>query len=164
VFTGSSLNIFVSVWDGSTWTPTLDIADAGNQSGVAVAYESISGRAMLVYGNKADKANLVYRIWDGSTCGDEQVAFSLLGNTRAANLLCCDLILCPIVSLLVESLALAVLCTVSRMEVSGRQQRRDPAIFKTLTFLPYRLPLRASLGTPSLRLARKVQQMCTTRL
>lgn len=49
--TGGS-HVFATVWDGTTWTPTIDFTDSTYQGGFAVAFEAISGQAMLVYSLK----------------------------------------------------------------------------------------------------------------
>jgi len=81
VFTDSRPDIFVTVWDGLTsrWTPIIDLTDTTYHTAVAVSYESISGRAMLVYGGKKGNSghNIQYCIWNGSTWEDQQVAFPL---------------------------------------------------------------------------------------
>mmetsp|Transcript_3660 Transcript_3660/g.6743 ORF Transcript_3660/g.6743 Transcript_3660/m.6743 type:complete len:93 (+) Transcript_3660:1073-1351(+) len=49
------------LWDGTTWTPTSDFTDITSQGGFAVAFEAISGEAMLVYSLK--KGSRVIRKW-----------------------------------------------------------------------------------------------------
>lgn len=80
VFTDERKTIYAAVWDGMSWTPTLDIAHTLHQSGIAVSYEARSGRAMLLYGKAKGEDNsdgMFYSIWDGSTWIDEQIAFIL---------------------------------------------------------------------------------------
>ena len=76
---GNRRDLFAAVWDGTTWTPTIDFTDSTYDGGFAVAFEAISGRAILVYGSKTGirGRNCLYRIWDGSTWGDQKVAFPL---------------------------------------------------------------------------------------
>jgi len=63
----SQRDIAVSVWNGSVFANTITIETSTPDSGkscVAVGYESVSGRAMVVWGAfKADNAR--YTIWDG---------------------------------------------------------------------------------------------------
>jgi hypothetical protein len=63
----SQRDIAASVWNGSAFTNTIMIETNTASSGsicVDVGYESVSGRAMVVWGaSKAD--NAYFRIWDG---------------------------------------------------------------------------------------------------
>ncbi len=54
-------------WDGSTWAPLGSSLGGTDQTfwwGFDVAYESLSGDAVLVY---AETSNLRYAVWDGTT-------------------------------------------------------------------------------------------------
>jgi hypothetical protein len=83
VFSDNFLGIFVSIWNGSSWAPTIQIATCRYQAGIAVTYESLSGRAMVVFGMES-KVDVYYRIWNGSTWEKEQLAFPL-GTDSAIN-------------------------------------------------------------------------------
>ena len=60
---------YALVWDGSTWGNQLSLDTSGtgedDQTALYVAYEQLSGRAMVVYG-KDGQVNCYYRIWNGS--------------------------------------------------------------------------------------------------
>jgi uncharacterized protein YjlB len=68
----SSQNLSGQMWNGSSWTalPFNDFANVTSSDNWSfdVAYESQSGRAMLVYRNGSGTTNnLSYRIWDGTS-------------------------------------------------------------------------------------------------
>ena len=63
-------NTMVEVWNGSTWGNTLTLATAPNKNlwSGAVAYESLSGDAVLVYANNTNGTTpLSYRTWSGTS-------------------------------------------------------------------------------------------------
>lgn len=72
-------DIFVAIWNGNSWTPIIDLTNISYPRGIDIAYESESGRAMVVHGWKQGNRgfNMVFQIWDGSTWEDQQVGFPL---------------------------------------------------------------------------------------
>ncbi len=77
----------VIVWNGTSWNNSLKIDDGAannaNIHDIAVAYESISGRGMVIYG-KNNSPHVFYRIWNGSSWSTEQQRSSPsnMGTTR----------------------------------------------------------------------------------
>jgi len=73
---------YALIWNGSSWghAVTLDTSGTGinDQLSTAVAYESQSGVAMVAYA-KANNANVYYRLFNGSTWGNETAAGSYSG-------------------------------------------------------------------------------------
>lgn len=64
--TAASNNLNVQRWNGSAWSLAWSVTNSQNSyRGVDVAYECLSGRAMVAYG-KGD-GNIYYRIWTPST-------------------------------------------------------------------------------------------------
>ncbi|WP_404307435.1 LamG-like jellyroll fold domain-containing protein [Neorhodopirellula lusitana] len=65
---------WAAVWDGSSWgnTVVLDTTTPGDGTDIAVAFESQSGRAMVVYDGSTNYNDLTYRTWDGSTWSSQQ--------------------------------------------------------------------------------------------
>lgn len=63
------------VWNGSSWGPSLllesGVADSNNIYDIAVAYENLSGRSMVLYGRN-NQRNVYYRLWNGSSWTSEQ--------------------------------------------------------------------------------------------
>ncbi len=73
-------------WNGSTWTalPALGSTTQTYWWSFDVAYEAVSGDAMVVY---ADGADLNYRVWNGSTWSAEaSIAEPLAGTPRQMQL------------------------------------------------------------------------------
>jgi uncharacterized repeat protein (TIGR01451 family) len=66
-----SSNLHALVWDGSSWGDAITLASGGSnqEESIHVAYESQTGRAMVVYQKEngtSDDSNVYYRIWTGS--------------------------------------------------------------------------------------------------
>ncbi len=65
--------VAAAVWNGSAWTNSVFLegkAKKAGREGIAAAYESLSGRALVAW--TADKAKMFrFRIWDGSTWSQE---------------------------------------------------------------------------------------------
>jgi hypothetical protein len=65
------------VWNGSAWGNAISLDTSGNsetdQTALAVAYESSSGRAMVAYGKNGD-TELYYRQWNGAAWSAEGAA------------------------------------------------------------------------------------------
>lgn len=65
----------VIVWNGTSWNNSLrlesGVANSANIHDIAVAYESISGRGMVLYG-KNNSPHVFFRIWNGSSWSAEQ--------------------------------------------------------------------------------------------
>lgn len=65
------------VWDGNSWLVTNDIGFVGTSAAdfqaFDIAYETVSGNAMLVYGISSSdiSRDLAYKIWDGSSWSGE---------------------------------------------------------------------------------------------
>lgn len=76
-FSDTGRKIYVTVWNGVEWTAAVDISDTQYYAAFSVAFEAESGRAMVVYGQRLEQSNLYYRIYDGTTWSDEQVAFNI---------------------------------------------------------------------------------------
>jgi hypothetical protein len=58
------------VWDGAAWGHPIVLDGSGGDTDVAVAYEGVRGRAIVVYG-KSSGASAFYRIWDGTSWSTE---------------------------------------------------------------------------------------------
>ena len=75
VYAGGSTVDYVVVWDGDDWGDVLELDNTGSnaleQPSISVAYESYSGRAMVVYG-VSGSTNICYRIWNAGGWGAEQ--------------------------------------------------------------------------------------------
>jgi uncharacterized repeat protein (TIGR01451 family) len=60
----------VIVWNGTSWNNSLlletGVANPANIHDIAVAYESLTGRAMVLYGRNSQR-HVYYRIWNGSS-------------------------------------------------------------------------------------------------
>ena len=66
--------ILAGIWNGSSWSSVISIpiadpgADASSQNSFAVAYDEVSGNAMLVWDNgTTGTAGLSYAIWNGTS-------------------------------------------------------------------------------------------------
>jgi hypothetical protein len=82
VLSDSSNRVYVLVWDGSLWVNGPSEISIGNhQAGVAVAYESQSNHAMVVYGKASVSSTCRYRIWDGLKWSSEASLESPLGRS-----------------------------------------------------------------------------------
>ena len=72
------LNVTAAVWDGSAWGNSINLEGAATSStknGIAIAYESSSGDAMVAWSDGAvTKGGPQYRFWDGSAWGAEVTA------------------------------------------------------------------------------------------
>jgi hypothetical protein len=88
VVSDGSANDYVLVWNGSSWGNALMVDASGtaenDQSGIAVAYESQSGQAMVAYG-KNDDPNAYHRIWNGSSWEPEVAIAAPAGVTAQTN-------------------------------------------------------------------------------
>jgi hypothetical protein len=75
VYAGGSSVDYVVVWDGDDWGDVLELDRTGSnaleQPSISVAYESYSGRAMVVYG-VSGSTNIRYRIWNAGGWGAAQ--------------------------------------------------------------------------------------------
>jgi len=73
VFSTAAGADYVMLWSGMSWGLPLTLDTTGGAlTSVNVAYESQSGRAMVVYGKpSATSPNLFYRLWDGSSWSAE---------------------------------------------------------------------------------------------
>lgn len=70
-----SVDIDVSVWNGSSWTADLQIASscpAADRRGFDVAFEPAGTRALIVYAQSSQNA-IRYRTYDGSAWSAEQI-------------------------------------------------------------------------------------------
>ena len=65
---------WAAVWDGSSWgnTVVLDTAVAGDGTEIAVAYESQTGHAMVVYDGVNNYNDLTYQTWNGTSWSGQQ--------------------------------------------------------------------------------------------
>ena len=63
---GGSNVLYVQRWNGTSWSSewNVNLTTAANRN-FSIAYEQISGNALVIYGNHT--AQLKYRKWDGST-------------------------------------------------------------------------------------------------
>jgi hypothetical protein len=63
------------VWNGSSWGSSLllesGVADSNNIYDIAVAYENLTGRAMVLYGRN-NQRHVYFRLWNGSSWTPEQ--------------------------------------------------------------------------------------------
>ncbi|MFQ5406050.1 MAG: hypothetical protein ACE5DI_02760 [Candidatus Micrarchaeia archaeon] len=78
----TSNNLEAQVWNGRIWTnfatlASASLADAPSRS-FHVAYEQLSGDALVVYRTGTNNVN--YRVWDGNTWSSEQSASSIGGS------------------------------------------------------------------------------------
>lgn len=67
---------FALVWNGSGWTGETRLDPFVNVGGqdyydIDVAYETLSGRAMVVYGRNESPGRVYYRFWDGGSWSGE---------------------------------------------------------------------------------------------
>ena len=68
----SSNSVYVAVWDGSRWSNgPFQISTDNHNAGIAVAHESQSGHAMVVYRKSIGASDIFYRTWNGSTWSGE---------------------------------------------------------------------------------------------
>lgn len=77
----SSADIWLSVWTGSTWEPSVIATRSGVGTtfpNVAVAFERTSGDALAAYGDSSPSVR--YRSWNGSTGWSEEATGPNLGN------------------------------------------------------------------------------------
>lgn len=59
--------LYVTRWDGSAWQPAFNVVGpAVTGRWFDVAYETISGDAIVVYSNNSTTTELAYRTWNGS--------------------------------------------------------------------------------------------------
>ena len=80
VLSDSSNRVYVLVWNGSRWSNgPSQISTGSHQAGIAVAYESQSNRAMVVYGRASVSSTCQYRIWEGTRWSSEASLESPLG-------------------------------------------------------------------------------------
>ncbi len=72
VVNASNESDYALVWDGSSWgnEVTLDMSTSQDRTDIHVAYESLSGDAMVFYDNDTD-SSVHYRLWDGTAWGSE---------------------------------------------------------------------------------------------
>lgn len=65
---------FAMIWNGSSWgnPVTLDSLAGAEHTDVSVAFESLSGRALVTYDANASTSDVQYRLWDGSTWSTER--------------------------------------------------------------------------------------------
>lgn len=80
----SQRDIAVSVWDGDGFGNTLTVETSSPGPGspcLGVAYESISGRAIVVWSQFNDD-RLHYRVWDGASWNPQEVAPTLSATAR----------------------------------------------------------------------------------
>jgi hypothetical protein len=72
------LNVTAAVWGGSAWGNSINLegaAESYEYNGIAIAYESISGDAMVAWSRGTDTSGGPrYRFWDGSAWGAEATA------------------------------------------------------------------------------------------
>src|SRR3990170_1743623 len=65
------------VWTGASWTVTNNIASSGTAANAFkcydLAYETASGRALLIYSRGTTTNEIGYRIWTGTEWGNEQL-------------------------------------------------------------------------------------------
>jgi len=77
----------VIVWNGTNWNNSLlletGVANAANIHDIAVSYESLTGRAMVLYGRN-NQRHVYYRLWNGTSWTNELTLIgpSNLGTTR----------------------------------------------------------------------------------
>ena len=75
---------YALVWDSDNWGNAITIDSSGtaesDQSAIAVAFEAQSGDSMVLYGKNSD-SKVYYRIWDGSSWGDEASVTAAAGVT-----------------------------------------------------------------------------------
>ena len=66
---------WAAVWDGSNWghTVVLDTVTTGNRTEIAVAFESQSGHAMVIYDGINNYNDLNYQTWNGTVWSGPQV-------------------------------------------------------------------------------------------
>ena len=67
---------YAMVWSGSSWRGITRMDSYENVSGhdyydIGVAYETLSGRAMVAYGRNDDPGKIYYRLWNGSSWTSE---------------------------------------------------------------------------------------------
>jgi hypothetical protein len=55
---------YAAIWDGVSWGHYTSLDGPGGDTDVYVAYEQVSGRAMVVYGKRGSPDGY-YRLWDG---------------------------------------------------------------------------------------------------
>jgi len=82
-----SNNQCAMVWDGSAWGNAQTLGTNTHQSffEANVAFEQLTGRAMVLYDNSlSDSPDVQYQIWDGSTWSGEQTV-SAPGSITASN-------------------------------------------------------------------------------
>ncbi|HIV72894.1 MAG TPA: DUF4347 domain-containing protein, partial [Candidatus Aquabacterium excrementipullorum] len=85
----ASNNQFAIVWNGSSWgnAQTLGSDSSKQYFEVNVAYESLSGRALVFYDNSAsNQATVQYRVWNGSSWSAEGSIAIPAGVTATAEL------------------------------------------------------------------------------
>ena len=78
VVSDSNADDYALVWTGASWGSAVPLDSSGtgenDQSGISVAYEAQTGRAMVMYGKDGD-SDAYYRIWNGASWeGEESVA------------------------------------------------------------------------------------------
>ncbi len=89
---------YAMVWNGTSWGNQIELTTLASQDkrDVWVAYEAVTGRAMVAYAKNNDPGSVFYRIWSGSAWGAEaslgfpagvagKVIFSKLASDRASN-------------------------------------------------------------------------------
>jgi cell shape-determining protein MreC len=86
--TNTGSNNYAMVWSGSSWGNSQTLGTNTNKQyfEINAAYESQSGRAIVVYDNSAsDSSSVQYRIWSGSAWGSEQTVAPPSGITAASD-------------------------------------------------------------------------------
>jgi VCBS repeat-containing protein len=73
---GNSVD-FAIVWNGSSWGNGIVLDDGasgggGQKTEIAAAYESLSGRAVVVYDADQSGNSQQYRVWNGTSWSDQQ--------------------------------------------------------------------------------------------
>ena len=87
--TAASNNQFAMVWNGSSWGNAVSLGTNSSQQyfETQVAYESKTGRAMVIYDASASNSSSVqYRLWDGASWGSEQTVTAPVGITATSEL------------------------------------------------------------------------------
>ena len=71
-------NVSAAVWDGSAWGNSISlegVAESYAYRGIAIAYESLSGHAMVAWSDGGEtNGGPQYKFWDGSSWGAEAIA------------------------------------------------------------------------------------------
>jgi len=86
--------LYVQTWNGTSWTAQFNVAGvtpaqtctgtvANCRAPFSIAYEQLSGRAIVTYGKSGTNNQFFYRIWDGSSwvVGETAVTYSTANTT-----------------------------------------------------------------------------------